>query len=149
MIVAPQLCSCFHSTMRSSSPPLAGKSAADLIRTCIGIILVTASFGASKSIGTPTVSHSRSPAKTRLDKAESLEILYVMDPNGANCFSNVPLQDYARFQLIPWVRELKDELTRSSTKPLGHDLRVRPTLQMQSILDHRYNGLRYEGFNID
>jgi hypothetical protein len=60
-----------------------------------------------------------------IERLKSFEVLYVMDENPPGCNDKVPIDDVARRKLLPWVRELKDELTRSTSKPSGYDLRVR------------------------
>ncbi len=95
----------------------------------IGIIALAASCECFALWGTPKKSHFKTVTKATLDKVDSLEILYVMDPNGPYCFDEVPIDDFVKRQLLSWVRQLKDELTRSSIKPMGHDLRVRPMLK--------------------
>lgn len=106
--------------MRSRSRPILGrKPLCYALRIFLNIVLVAVSCGCGKLAGKcpPHIT------VTTLDKAGSVEILYVMDP-GAPDFEEVPIDDLAKLHLLPWVWQLKDELTRSISNPTGQDLRV-------------------------
>jgi hypothetical protein len=60
-----------------------------------------------------------------VDKINDMEVLYVMDPNSHICFEEVYVDDFVTANLLPWVRNLKDELTRTPDNPDGEDLKVR------------------------
>jgi hypothetical protein len=55
---------------------------------------------------------------------DSLEVMYIMDVGTPTDFEEVVLDKYAVKELLPWVRQLKDELTRTHINPDGHELRV-------------------------
>lgn len=52
-------------------------------------------------------------------------MLYIMDPNGRKCFEEVSIDAFTSENLLSWVRNLRDELTRTEEKPEGDYLKVR------------------------
>jgi hypothetical protein len=60
-----------------------------------------------------------------LRSLDEMQVLYVMDPNSDICFEKVYIDDVAAVHLLPWVRGLRDELTRSPSNPEGEELEVK------------------------
>ncbi len=58
-------------------------------------------------------------------KAHSeFQTLYIMDPNSEKCFEEVSVDTFTLKNLLSWVRELRDELTRTEENHNGRFLKV-------------------------
>lgn len=51
-------------------------------------------------------------------------VLLVLDPNWRLCYDTVDVDDFARLGLLPWVAQLRDELTIGLHNPEGDHLVV-------------------------
>ena len=52
-------------------------------------------------------------------------LLLVLDPNWRLCYDTVDVDDFAKDGLLPWVAQLRDELTFGQHSPAGSYLPVR------------------------
>ena len=62
------------------------------------------------------------------DRAASMEVLFVLDPNFYLCWESVQLNELSRSSLIPWLLELKDLATQTRSDPSGDPLEVHAIL---------------------
>lgn len=56
--------------------------------------------------------------------SRQFRLLHVIDPNGFRCFEEVSIDEFTSENLLAWVRELRDELTRTENNPAGQYLKV-------------------------
>jgi hypothetical protein len=109
--------------------PLFGwKYASQGLRFFIFIIIVSYKCECDNTTETPKEVDHVNLSPDPSDNVGPLEIFHVMDPNGPYCFHEGKIDKFAKVQLLPWVRHLIDELTRSGIHPAGHELRVRAML---------------------
>lgn len=95
--------------------------------SCLCIVLLTC-VSIARSDGRQSVGQRSTATALQTNLAanllEYLEVLYVMDPNSDICFERVYIDDFAAANLLPWVRGLKDELTRTPNNSQGEELKV-------------------------
>lgn len=72
-------------------------------------------------------------------------MLYVMDPDGVHDFQEVLIDNFTSVNLLAWVRELRDELTRTENNPAGQYLKVgtRPDLKVSRRFFKKYDLIIY------
>lgn len=62
--------------------------------------------------------------ESSLGSLGQFRMLYVMDLNGVLDFEEVLIDNFTSKNLLAWVRDLRDELTRTENNPAGQYLKV-------------------------
>lgn len=62
--------------------------------------------------------------------SEHLEVVFVLDPNFHLCWEHIPVDDWTRATILPWVKGLKDFFAEDD------DLQVHHLLRSDSTVDH-------------